>query len=85
MITKWEVYFEAYYMWLLRIYAFHKLTIALRTAHSAVSCSQECYIMRPRIHIMRPRMLYHAAKNAISCGQQYYIMRPRMLLYRAPG
>ena len=55
-------------MWLLRIYAFHKLTIALRIAHSAISCGQECYIMQPR-------MLYQVANSAISCGQECYIVR----------
>ena len=53
-------------MWLLRIYAFHKLTIALRTAHSAISCGQEYYIKRPTV-------LYHAAKNAISVSVCTYL------------
>ena len=46
-------------MWLLRIYAFRKLTIALGTAHSAISTGQECYTNWPR-------MLYQLAKSAIS-------------------
>ena len=52
------IYIYPVAMWSLRIYAFHKLTIAL-WARSAISCGQQCYIMQPR-------MLYHAAKNAIS-------------------